>query len=172
MPTNLTITEVKDSIAWTYTNTNPIGGQTTDSNRVSSTISGSLTNGTGASQASILYAATSTIAASGTAVLDLYGSLTDVFGNTINTAKIKGIKITLNTDSAAASILVGGGTAPVASLWGTAGDQLRIRNGYSFVLYGQDAGGYAVTATTADKLTITNEDASLTAYYTIVLYGA
>lgn len=95
-----------------------------------------------------------TIAASGTLVLNL-SSLTDVFGVAIAATKIKAILIEHLRSSTASGVTIGGGTAPV---FGTQVVALPLGAG-DFFEYVRRA-GYTVTATTADRLTITNSDSS------------
>jgi hypothetical protein len=131
----------------------------------------SLVDGNGLNQASKAWSDRRTLAASGVDSLDLAGSLTDAFGQTITFTKIKAMVIVAaasNTDTLA----VGGVSNAFATFFGDADNELVIRPGGVFLLSAPDATGYAVTAATGDLLAITNSSASASAEYEIILIGA
>ena len=139
----------------------------------------SMTDGTGADQIDFVYADSGSLIGDADADYDLYGSLSDVFGATINAARIKGIFFK-NTSSTAAVINVGGGTDGAGTaafdswITSTAADgseAVIVRAGGGFMLYAPDATAYVVTNTSADTLSLL-ETASLAATYELYLIGA
>lgn len=173
MATSLTIQAAQAKLQWEYSNVLDWGNAV---NSAGFSYAVRLTNGNSASQADRLYVAQGTIAASGSATFDVHGTagtpLLDMFGNTVTLARVKIIYVELLTTTAASSLLVGGGSNPLINWIGTAGDQVRVRNGGAFILVAPDATGYAVTGATADILTIANQDASLVAYYKLGIVGS
>lgn len=120
------------------------------------------TDGTGAGAVNKYLVANYTPAGSGTQDVDLAGGSTDRFGSAITFARLKAIIVESNDASSEGThLLMGAGSNPIVTPWGTSGDQIRIRAG-GFLLLGvgsDDATGYAVTAATADILRFTNEGA-------------
>jgi hypothetical protein len=132
-----------------------------------------LTSGTGAGAADLIFSDTRTIAASGNDDLDLAGGLTDALGNVLTFVKIKGLVVTAaagNTNN----VLVGGDATSTFLTWVVAEpDAVILRPGASFALFAgvADATGYAVTATTGDLLRLTNSAGGTTVTYDIVIIG-
>lgn len=176
MATSLTVSPVTAQVAWAFSNTNSFG--TSSQNNASMTYSDTLSNGTGADAARYMYAATLTISASTTTNLDLAGSLTDLYGNTLTFGKVKVIFVHLKTTTTASSIKVGGHATAAFGNWIGSADSLdndqpfiRVRNNGCFLLSCADATGYGVTATTDDILSIVNEDASNAATVDVCIIG-
>lgn len=163
--------KVRSSINWDLLETNT-GLTNASANRNNFTYSKTLTNGTAANQADLLYAASGTIGTSATLSLDLAGTLDDFFGDTITMARVKVIYITITTDTSASSVNVGGNANAFDTFLGDASDEIIIRNGGNLTLTAPDATAYAVTASTGDILDITNNDGSNTATYQIAIVGA
>jgi hypothetical protein len=129
-----------------------------------------MTNGTGADQENMMWTDTRTIAASSTDDLDLYGGLTNAFGDTMNFSAIKGIFIFAasgNTNN----LLIGGDAAAVANWVGNANDIIVVKPGGMFCIYDPSAGGYGVTNTTADVLQIANSSSGTGVDYDIIVIG-
>lgn len=130
-----------------------------------------LTNGTSANQANMMWADTRTLTASSTEDLDVAGGLTNAFGDTVTFTRLKGIIVfaaAANTNN----VLVGGdGTAAIASLTSNVNDIIVVRPGGFIALVAPDATGYAVTATTADILQVANSAGSTSVTYDIILIG-
>lgn len=103
-----------------------------------------LTSGTGANQANIVYSASRSLADDANEVLDLYasGTLTDSFGTDLTMTKLKAL-IIYNT-STDASLKIGGGTTPVG-LFADASDILTLPPGGKFIFSAPDATGLAIT---------------------------
>ena len=130
-----------------------------------------LTSGVGANQADKMYAATRTLAASGTEDLDLAGVLTDPVGATLTYARVKLIYVT----AAAGNTNNVNVTRPAANgvpLFLAAGDGLAVKPGGMFAWAAPDATGVAVTAGTGDLLTFTNSAGSTSVTYSVVIVGA
>lgn len=184
MSTSLSISGLKASIAGSFNNNDASVPATAP---LPSTLGLSLTlaNGAGAGAANQIYCSIGrTLAGGANEVLNLT-TIVNPYGTACAFAKIKAMLFFLQpsgASTAATSILIGGHATQPFINWVVTADaittsqpQIRIRNsptGGMFVLTGCDATGYAVTATTGDKLTITNEDGVNTATYTVVLIGA
>lgn len=130
-----------------------------------------LTSGTGANQADMLWHDTRTLAASGTEDLDLAGVLVNGLGDTQTFARVKTILVA----AAAANSNNVNVTRPAANgvpLFLAAGDGIAVRPGGMFMATAPDATGYAVTAGTGDLLTVTNSAAGTSVTYSVIIIGA
>lgn len=131
----------------------------------------SLTSGTGASQANMMWHDQRTLAASATEDLDLAGSLTNGFGATQTFARVKLILVS----AAAANTNNVQVTRPASNgvpLFLAAGDGLAVRPGGVFLLAATDSTSVAVTAGTGDLITFTNSAGSTSVTYDVVIIGA
>lgn len=132
----------------------------------------SLATGTGNNQADKLFADQRTLTASSTEDLDLAGTLTDAYGDTITFVRVKAIIVKAasgNTNS----VLVGGAASNQMINWvSDATDKVVVRPGGIFVLACNDATGYAVTASTGDLLRIGNSSGGTSVTYDIIIVGA
>lgn len=127
------------------------------------------TSGTGSDQADLMWSDQRTLAGSTAEDLDLAGSLTDEFGNTLTFSLVKGIVI--YSAAANGDILKVGGDANGLVNWvASATDIVQVRPGGLLALFAPDATGYSVTAGTGDVLQVENADASA-ATYDIVIIG-
>ena len=145
-----------------------VGGQVSK-NTIDIDFSKALANGAGADNASKAYYGLRSITASGTDVLNLTATLLDAFGAAITFTKIRGVFIKPAAANAG-TISMGAGTNPVVGLLNSATDKIIIAAGGYFMVVNPTAAGYGVTASTADKITITNNVAS-TVNYEIVIVG-
>lgn len=171
MATSLAINSTKALVSWQFDNA--LTGSITTTNLSNWTYSKTLTAGTGgAGTSDLLYAIQTTIAGAGTLNLDLAGTLTDFFGNTITMARVKIMMFHLTTDTTASSILIGNHASALINWVGAAAHTVRVRNGGCLYLACTDATAYAVTATTADAIKILNEDATNTATLQIAIVGS
>lgn len=131
-----------------------------------------LASGTGANQADRIWAATRTIAASGTDDLDLAGVLVDAVGTTLGFARIKGLYVAANAANTN-NVLVGAAAANQFATWlSAATTSLTVRPGGAFFLFAPDATAYAVTAGTGDILRVANSAGGTSVTYDIVLIGS
>lgn len=130
-----------------------------------------LSSGTGANQADKIFSDQRTLAASATENLDLAAVLLDAYGVAITFAKIKAILIAAasgNTND----VLVGGhGSAAMVNWVSDATDKIVVKPGGLFALVAPGATAYAVTATTADMLTVANSGAGTSVTYDVILIG-
>lgn len=129
-----------------------------------------ITNGTGAEQDNMIWTDTRTISASSSDDLDLYGGLTNAFGDTINFACIKGLFIFADSENTN-NLLIGGDTNANANWVVNANDIVVVKPGGMFCLYDPSAGGYGITNTSADVLQIANSSSGTDVIYDIILIG-
>jgi hypothetical protein len=129
----------------------------------------SLTDGTAAGQANILWADERTVASASNDDLDLNGVLIDAFGATVAAVELVALLVINARKSGAANttnLTIGGGSNPVVGfLGGTTPTIGPIRPG-SFVFLGSsDAAGFgAITAGTGDILRIANSSGAAATY--------
>lgn len=104
----------------------------------------SLTSGTGANQADVVYSASRSLADDANEVLDFYasGTLTDAFGTALTIETLK-LLIVSNT-STDASLLIGGGAVAV-TLFDDITDIVTIPPGGKFMISAPDATGVDIT---------------------------
>jgi hypothetical protein len=129
-----------------------------------------MTNGTGADQENMMWTDTRTLTASSTEDLDLYGGLTNAFGDTVNFTAIKGLFIfpaAANTNN----VLVGGDGSAVVGWVGNASDIVAIKPGGFFGYYDPTGGGVTVTDTSADVLQLANSAGGTSVVYDIIIVG-
>ena len=127
------------------------------------------TNGTGANQAGQVFADTRTTDNTGEE-LDLAGTLTNKFGETITFTAIKGIFIQAASANTL-DVVVGGAAANAFVNWvGAAAHTIIVRPGGAFGWVDPGATGYAVTAGTGDLLKVA-ASASGNITYDVVLLG-
>lgn len=130
-----------------------------------------LSTGTSADQADRIYQFNETLGTSATRDLDLSGSLTDSLGQSVVFVEVTTVILINKATVAGSDLLLGAGSNPVATFWGTAGDQIRCKAG-GIVAFGcRYDPAYAITAGTGDILRITNESASATVEYDIIIIG-
>ncbi len=127
-------------------------------------------SGTGADQADLMFTDTRTLGASASEDLDLAASLADGLGNTLTYARIKLILITAasgNTNNLGFSRPAAAGVP----LFSAASDQIIIPPG-GMLLWAAPGSAIAVTATSADLVTLTNLAGSTSVSYDVVIIGA
>lgn len=148
-----------------------------DTSTLTDTIAGvieswTITNGTGANQANVMWHDQRTLAASTSEDLDLSGVLTDSFGVSVALARVKAIIVSAASANGGL-IQVGGAAANQFINWvANASDIIQIRAGGFMMLVAPDATAYAVTAATGDLLKIANTDAGAAGTYDIYIIGA
>lgn len=129
------------------------------------------TNGTGANQANEMFTDQRTISASSSEDLDLAGSLTNAFGDTITFTSVKAIIIKAaagNTND----VEVGAASSnDFSTFFGDSSDKLVLKPGSVFCITNPNATGYAVTASTGDLLKIANSSSGSTVTYDIIIIG-
>lgn len=124
-------------------------------------------NGSAAGQIDQLAFDTGSIEASGSANIDLAGTLTDPAGDTITMSAVKAILVK-NTSSSGDGISVGGSF----DTWlGASGDLVKIMPGGALLVTNPTAAGYAVTADSGDTITLTNLDSEDAQTYEVLVLG-
>jgi hypothetical protein len=141
------------------------------SSAINQALSVALTDGTGANQADLIFKDTVTLAASGTADLDLAGALTDIYGAAQVFARLKAIVVTADSGNTN-NVNVTRPASNGVPLFLAASDGIAVRPGGAFVWVAPDATGVAVTASTGDLLTFTNSAGTTGVTYSVTLIGA
>lgn len=158
---------IKVSADFTYSNALDL---TTTKDVISQAFSNVFTSGTGDDQVDLIWHDQRTVSASSTDSLDLAGSLSDAFGNTLTFVELKGIIIRAasgNTNN----VVVGGNANPVVGWVSDATDEIVIKPGGLFCLTAPGT-GHTVTASTGDILDVANSGAGASVTYDIILIGA
>jgi hypothetical protein len=130
-----------------------------------------LADGTGAAAADMQWSDTNTLAASGTANIDLAGSLTGPVGGTLTFARIKVVYVRAsasNTNDVQLTRPASNG----APLFMAAGDGIALSPGEFFLWVSPTAAGKVVTAATGDLLTLTNSAGTTGVTYDVIVIGA
>ena len=151
-----------------YDGSNDLGTPTFPLNNITTI---NLGNGTGASQADLLFTDTRTLTASGTEDLDLAGSLTDVFGVTLTFVSVKSIIVKAASGNTNNVEVKPATTNGFLGPFNAAADTLEIPPGGHIQLHAP-VNGWPVTATTADLITVTNGGAGTSVTYDIIIIGA
>lgn len=130
----------------------------------------SVANGTSSDQANMIWTDNRSVSASSSEDLDLYGGLTNAFGDTINFSAIKGIFIF--ADSANVNnLIIGGDSNALVNYVGNANDVINVKPGGMFAVYDPSAGGYGVTNSTGDVLQVANSSSGSSVVYDIIIIG-
>lgn len=176
MPTKLTVNSCSASLGWLFENVLATVGNTSNQNRFS--YSKTFADGNGANQANRLYVTAATLSGAGSLNVDLAGVLLDFFGQVLTLTIVKVIYFEVTTDTTGGPVKLSGnfltrtsGNAPIVMGGTTPTADLRVRNGGALLLAAPDAIGYGVTASTADILSLVNEDASNVATYKLAIVG-
>lgn len=128
-------------------------------------------SGTAINTADMIFTDTRTIAASSNEDLDLAGSLTGAYGNTLTFARLKALLIvaaTGNTNNVRVTRPASNGVP----LFLAASDGIDVRPGGFFFVAAPDATAYAVTAGTGDLINVANSSSGTSVTYDVVLIGA
>lgn len=141
------------------------------SSAIAQALSVSLTDGTASGQADRIFKDTVTLAASGTADLDLSGSLADIYGTTQAFARLKAIIVTADSGNTN-NVNVTRPASNGVPLFLAASDGIAVRPGGGFAWIAPDATGIAVTAGTGDLITFTNSAGTTSVTYSVTLIGA
>ena len=146
---------------------------TDQSTQILKNFTDSLTHGTGADQVNQVWSDDGQVAIGVVTQIDLVGSLTDYYGNTISFTTIKGMLI--HNNDATATLWVGGGTDGAGTNafvnWiETAATHVIIPPGGVFMLFTPDATGFAC-AGGSDILGLEESTGAATCDYEIVLLG-
>ena len=130
----------------------------------------SLADGTGADQANKQWHDSRSLSSGASEDLDMSGTLEDAFGGSVIFSAIKAISIrNTSTDS---TLIVGGATAAITSLFADTTDKLIVRPGGRVYFEAPDVDGYAVTAGSADDLKMEHgAEGSSDLVYEIIVIG-
>lgn len=131
-----------------------------------------LLNGTGASQADVLYANTATLTASSNTDIDLSGALVPGVGGTSVFAKVSGLLVVADAGNTN-NVVVGAAATNPWITWLNSTGTIQVRPG-GFNLMGTgtaDTIRHGVTAGTGDLLRIANGGAGTSVIYTIAVIG-
>ncbi|MGR6922551.1 hypothetical protein ACU635_50570 [[Actinomadura] parvosata] len=131
----------------------------------------SLTTGTGAGQADMIWSDSFSIAASGTQAIDLAGSLAGPLGGTLTFARIKCVVVAAASGNTNNINVVRDSTSGVP-LFLANGDGVPVKPGGLFVWFDPSAAGVAVTAGTGDLLNLVNSAAGTPVLGDVVIVGA
>jgi len=124
-------------------------------------------NGTGDDQGDVLWSDDGSVTAGVPDDLDVSGGLTSKLSGAAATFAELTV-IAVKHTGGAGNLVIGGGSNPVSTIWGTAGDQSVIGPGGIWV-WASPTNGAAVTAATADILRIASSSGTVT--YDIVIHG-
>jgi hypothetical protein len=128
----------------------------------------------GINQLDLAYSGVRVLAASGTEDLDLAGSLTDIYGNTLTFARVRLIAFQVIGGSAGTDLTIGPASSNgfgTGTMFADASDRVRVVGGGLSTLVLTHHAGAAVTAGTGDKLTVTNASGSASITYKVVILG-
>jgi len=129
-----------------------------------------IANGTGLSQADLIFSDQRTISASGNEDLDLAGSLTDPLGSTLTFATVKAIYVRASSDNTNNVEVKPAASNGFDGPFADASDTLAIPPGGTLLLTAP-VSGWSVTAGTGDLLNIANSGAGTGVTYDIVIIG-
>lgn len=164
---------VKSTMNLTLTSAQDVNDGHNANDPLSITQSISVTDGVAANQANVLFHDKRTVATGANDDIDLAGVLTDAFGATITSARIKMLYIR-NRDATNTFNIGGVATNPWITWLIATGDGIVLRPGGWVQLVAFDATGYVVTAGTADILRVTHnaEDANAADFDIVIAAGA
>lgn len=128
------------------------------------------TEGSGANQATTLYEARRTIAASSNETLDLHGVLTDDFGQTVNFTSIKAIVVKASAANTNNVVIGAAGSNPFTGPFGGTTPTIAVPPGGRIVLTAP-AAGWTVTDSSSDQLKVANSSSGSGVTYDILLIG-
>lgn len=128
------------------------------------------TNGVIANTVNMIFDDERTIALSSSENLDLFGSLTDAYGTTLNFVKVNLIYVEANAANTNNVVLGAHATAPFLGPWNAAGTT-SLPPGASVLLTCPNLAGWAVTPTTGDMIKVLNSGAGTSVTYKIIIAG-
>lgn len=129
-----------------------------------------MTNGSGANQADVVWSGVRTLAASGSENLDFKGGgLVDSFGVAINPAKLRAVIVSASAGNTNNVVL--GGNANSIPFLSAVTTTVAIQPGGMFVFTAPGSAGVAVTAATGDIIQVANSGAGTSVTYSIIVLG-
>lgn len=133
-------------------------------------IADDLASGTAIDQADLAWWDSARSLAATSEEIDLAGSLTDPFGDTVTMARVKGLYIKNNSTTAGETLKIGGAASNAFLLFDNSSDIYELGPDGIFMVWEPSAAALPVTAGTGDKLKIDSGSATLT--YDILVIGA
>lgn len=131
----------------------------------------SLTDGSGAGQATNWFSDSRVLAASGSESLDLAGVLSNNFGP-VTFTKIKALMVFARADNVNDVVVGPAASNGFTTPFNAAADKVKVKPGGALILIAPDANGYAVTAGSGDLLSIANGGGGSPVNYDVILIGA
>lgn len=131
-----------------------------------------LTDGSGANQATNVFSDTRTLAASASESLDLAGALTNAIGQVISFTRVRALMITASAGNTNDVVVGGAGANGFISPFGAAAHTVRVKPGGALLLTAPDVNGYAVVAATGDLLQIANSAGGSVVTYDVIVIGS
>lgn len=129
-----------------------------------------LTDGSTIDKANKPYKGTFTLSASGVNSHDLYGGLTDPFGNTLNFTRIVAIVIWNTSTTVGANLEVGGAASHAWESWNNGlGSTEKIGPNGVWLKWEPSAAGMVVANGTGDILDVTNIGATSITYHMMIV---
>lgn len=159
---------VKASISADHLRSIDLAGATSNLQRA---LALAFTDGVGANQVDLIFHDQRTLAASASEDIDLNGVLTDIYGQSVNFARIKAVLV-LPAVANLNNINISRPASNGVPLFLAASDGIVVHPGGIFLWAVPSAAGVAVTAGTGDLLTITNAAGTNSVVYDIVILGA
>lgn len=132
-----------------------------------------MTGGTGAGQIDTFYRVALTISASSSTTIDLNGSATDQFGNTVSFLHVKGILVTAASGNTNDCQIGPGASNPFAGPWSGTTPLTAISPG-EMMLVTKGAGsaaGWAVVASTGDIIKVANSSSGSSVTCSVLIWG-
>jgi hypothetical protein len=139
---------------------------------LSTVYSYTISSGTGnVAYVNCLYTKSGTIVAAGTNTIDLYGTVLNSFGSTLNVVRVKGM-ILCPSNSVGSPVIFRPSTSGGFTNWtaDTSADGVKVRSGGCFAIFAKDTTAYPVTATTCDSLDIVSTATNSTTY-SLYIFG-
>jgi hypothetical protein len=129
--------------------------------------------GVGANQADVIWSDERSVSTGATDSLDVAGVLSGLLGGTLSMARVKAVRVRNSNAAGTPNTTNISLTRPATNgvpIFAAAGDAIPIHPGGEVLIVAPSAGGYVVTAATADLIDIVNA-AGATAVYRIEIIG-
>ena len=151
---NATHTDVSETV--------PTGGNAAAEKFTDWVVNQALTYGTNANQCNQFYPKTYTTTNTETTTIDIYGTVTDTFGATVNLLETRFLVVSADSDNSNAVKL---SWSPFVDEW------VDIRPGGTVLFFAPDATAYPSTNATADSVVISNST-GYSATYSVLIGGS
>lgn len=158
---------VSAQIDATETATIDFGSKTS---KIQAAVAVALANGTGASQADMIWSDERTLAASANESLDLAASLVGAFGATLTFAKVKAILVTADAGNTNDVVVGNAASNQFVGPFGAGTHTVAVKPGGVFLI-AHPGTGWTVTAGTGDLLRVANSAGTTGVTYRVVIVG-